>query len=64
MARVEADLAPALYLPAGEFLALRAVTPDDAEALQAYVRALSPPRPVTIGSSAHYRNCRRRNSNA
>lgn len=42
MARVAADLAPALYLPAGEFLALRAVTADDAEALQAYVRALSP----------------------
>jgi GNAT superfamily N-acetyltransferase len=42
MARVEADLAPALCLPVGNCFALRPVTPDDAEVLQAYVRMLSP----------------------
>jgi GNAT superfamily N-acetyltransferase len=42
MARVSADFARALCLPAGECVTLRPVTPDDAEALQAYVRALSP----------------------
>lgn len=42
VARVEADFGPAPCLPAGERITLRPVTPDDAEVLQAYVRALSP----------------------
>jgi hypothetical protein len=42
MARAQRDLPCALCLPAGECLTLRAITPDDSEVLQAYVRGLSP----------------------